>query len=89
AVLAGMVFTSLFLGYGHEAEHVVEHWNEFWKGALFVNADNHVLTDAHHVPVLVSFSPFIAMVIGFLIAYWFYIASPETPKRLAESMPGV
>ncbi len=89
AVFAGMVFTSLFLGYGHEAAHVVEHWNEFWKGALFVNADNHVLTDAHHVPVLVSFSPFVAMVIGFLIAYWFYIASPETPKRLAESMPGV
>jgi NADH-quinone oxidoreductase subunit L len=89
AVLAGMVFSSLFLGYGHEAEHIVEHWSEFWKGALFVNGDNHILTEAHHVPVLVSFSPFIAMIAGFCVAYWFYIASPDMPARLAASMPGL
>jgi NADH-quinone oxidoreductase subunit L len=89
AVFAGMLFTGLFLGYGHEPAHIVEHWNDFWKGAIFVNADNHILTDSHHVPVLVSFVPFIAMLIGFIVAYYCYIASPETPRKLAESMPGV
>ena len=30
-------------------------------------------------------SPFVAMVIGFVFAYWFYIVNPEVPKRLAEN----
>ncbi len=89
AVLAGMVFTGLFLGYGHEPAHVVEHWNEFWKGAIFVNADNHILTDVHEVPVIVSFVPFLAMAIGFVTSYYFYIVAPGTAERLAESLPGV
>ncbi len=28
--------------------------------------------------------PTVMMAIGFLIAWWFYIRSPETPRRLAE-----
>jgi NADH-quinone oxidoreductase subunit L len=89
ACFAGMVFSSLFLGYGHEAAHIVETWNDFWKGAIYVNPDNHILTEAHHVPVLVSFTPFIAMLIGTGTAYYFYIMSPETPRRLAAYLPGV
>jgi NADH-quinone oxidoreductase subunit L len=89
ACFAGMLFTSLFLGYGHEPAHIVEHWNDFWKGAIFVNPDNHILTDVHEVPALVSFTPFIAMAIGFVTSYYFYILKPETPRQLAEYLPGV
>jgi NADH-quinone oxidoreductase subunit L len=89
ACLAGMLFTSLFLGYGHEPNLVVQHWSEFWKGAIVVNPDNHILTDVHEVPALVSFTPFIAMLIGFCIAYYFYILKPETPRQLAEYLPGL
>jgi NADH-quinone oxidoreductase subunit L len=89
AVFAGMLFSGLFLGYGHEPAHIVEHWNDFWKGAIFVNADNHILTEAHHVPVWVSFTPFLAMAIGFVTAYYFYIVAPDTPNQLAEYLPGV
>jgi NADH-quinone oxidoreductase subunit L len=33
-------------------------------------------------------APVIAGLLGFLLAWWFYIRSPETPKKLAESLSG-
>jgi NADH-quinone oxidoreductase subunit L len=33
--------------------------------------------------------PVIVGVLGLLVAWWFYIKSPETPKRLAQSLHGV
>jgi len=33
-------------------------------------------------------APVIAGLLGFLLAFWFYIKSPETPKKLAESLSG-
>ncbi len=56
-------------------------------GAIFMRPENTVLADAHHAPTWVKVSPFVAMVIGFLTAFWFYIANPSLPKRLAESQP--
>ncbi len=55
------------------------------QGAIFIGDDNHVLHDAHEVPVWVKLSPFIAMLIGFLTAYQFYIRRPDIPGKLAES----
>lgn len=54
------------------------------QGAIFMAADNHVMDDAHHSPVWVKISPFIAMIIGFVFAYWFYIINPALPKALAK-----
>jgi NADH-quinone oxidoreductase subunit L len=56
-------------------------------GAIFMHPDNHVLDDAHHAPTWVKVSPFVAMVIGFVTAWWFYIVNPALPKRLAKSQP--
>lgn len=78
ALFAGMVFANQFIGEGYD---------HFWKGALFTGPENHILHEIHGVPALVKYSPFIMMVIGFLVAYWFYIRSPETPKRLAAEQP--
>ena len=33
-------------------------------------------------------APVIAGLLGFLLAWWFYIRSPETPKKLAASLSG-
>ncbi|WP_417270320.1 NADH-quinone oxidoreductase subunit L [Celeribacter sp.] len=57
------------------------------QGALFISADNTVMDDAHHAPAWVKVSPFIAMVIGFIAAWMFYIKDTRLPKRLAASQP--
>lgn len=80
AVVAGVVFKEYF--YGHE-------YDLFWSGALFTGEENHLLHEFHHVPALVALAPFIAMLIGLVTAWYFYIKSPETPKRLAASQQGL
>jgi NADH-quinone oxidoreductase subunit L len=75
AVLAGVVFYEYFVGH---------HYEHFWKTALFTGAENKILEEAHHVPKLVKVLPFIMMSLGFVTAWYFYIRSPETPKRLAK-----
>jgi NADH-quinone oxidoreductase subunit L len=57
------------------------------QGAIFMAPTNTVMDDAHHAPGWVKVSPFVAMVIGFLVAYIFYIQSPATPRKLAETQP--
>ena len=57
------------------------------QGAVFFAPDNTVIDDAHHAPTWVKLSPFIAMLIGFAIAYVFYIVNPALPRRLAENQP--
>ncbi len=70
------------------AEHGGEHHYAFagqpGEGALYMAPDNHVLEDAHAVNFWVKVSPFIAMLLGFGLAYLFYIAKPDLPKRLAK-----
>ena len=55
------------------------------EGAIYTAENNTVLNDAHEVPKWVKVSPFIAMLIGFITAMWFYIWTPTLPAKLAES----
>ena len=55
------------------------------QGAIFIHPDNTVLHDAHYVPKWVKLSPFVAMLIGFGMAWLFYIARPDLPGRLAAN----
>ncbi|KAB2699090.1 NADH-quinone oxidoreductase subunit L [Brucella haematophila] len=80
AILAGVVFKEFFFG---------NDYAEFWKGALFTLPTNEVLEHYHHVPTWVKLSPFTAMIVGFIVAWIFYIRSPETPKALAERHRGL
>ncbi len=61
------------------------HSGEAPKGAIFMGPDNHVMDEAHEAPKWVKVSPFIAMLIGFIIALWFYIWDPSMPRKLAEN----
>ncbi|MBK8440966.1 MAG: NADH-quinone oxidoreductase subunit L [Rhodobacter sp.] len=53
------------------------------KGAVFMGPDNHVIHAAHEAPKWVKVSPFVAMLIGFAMAWLFYIRRPDLPGRLA------
>jgi NADH-quinone oxidoreductase subunit L len=54
------------------------------QGAIFKAADNHVLHDAHNVPIWVKLSPFFAMLSGLGLAYLMYIRHPDFPAKLAK-----
>ena len=53
------------------------------KGAIFIGPENEVIHHAHEAPAWVKVSPFIAMLIGFVMAWLFYIRDPSLPRRLA------
>lgn len=76
ALFAGVLFVGYFFDHHHYAE--------FWQSALYTGEGNTVLDDFHNVPLWVKWSPFVAMVLGAATAWFMYIRSPETPKRLAE-----
>jgi NADH-quinone oxidoreductase subunit L len=78
ALLTGFIFSPFFAG---------ENVAEFWRGALFFSADNHVLHDMHAEPEWIALSPTIAMAFGFALAWLFYIKRPDMPKRLAQNQP--
>ncbi|CAH2403234.1 NADH-quinone oxidoreductase subunit L [Mesorhizobium ventifaucium] len=80
ALLAGVIFHGAFIGEGYA---------EFWKASLFTLPENHILHDIHEVPFWVKLSPFVAMLIGFAIAWQFYIRAPEMPKNLAAQHRGL
>jgi len=65
--------------------HHVTFAGEPGQGALYISPENHVLDIAHTAPAWVKTSPFIAMLLGLLVAIWFYLVSPALPKKLAES----
>ncbi|WP_422072797.1 NADH-quinone oxidoreductase subunit L [Tranquillimonas rosea] len=57
------------------------------EGAIYMHPDNHVLDEAHHAPVWVKVSPFVAMLVGFLLAFQMYIRRPDLPGKLAANQP--
>ncbi len=80
ALFAGIIFHGAFIGEGYA---------EFWKASLFTLPDNHILHEIHELPLWVELSPFIAMLIGFALAWKFYIRSPEMPVNLAAEHRGL
>ncbi|MBN9545842.1 MAG: NADH-quinone oxidoreductase subunit L [Alphaproteobacteria bacterium] len=69
AVFAGMAFTHFFIGEGA---------HEFWRASLFVGNG-----EEGHLPVWVEMGPLVVTIIGFLIAYYYYILHPDLPRKLA------
>ena len=75
ALGAGWAFLHIFEGSGSES---------FFRGSLVYSADNHVLESMEHMPLSVTLAPTVMMVIGFLIAWQFYIRRPDIPETLAR-----
>jgi len=75
ALGAGWAFLHLFEGHGAE---------EFFRGSLSFSPNNHVLEDMEHLPLTVTLAPTVMMIIGFLLAWQFYIRRPDIPENLAR-----
>jgi len=56
------------------------------QGAIAIGPDNHVIHEAHNVPVWVKLAPFIAMVLGFGLAWLFYVRATALPAALAQRL---
>jgi NADH-quinone oxidoreductase subunit L len=78
ALIAGLLFHDAFLSHGYE---------HFFKASITLSPDNHILHDMHGVPRWVQWSPFVMMVLGFVVAWIFYIAKPHLPHALAQNQP--
>ena len=72
----------LMLPYSPEEQAAVEARIGFVPGEG-AHAPVNPLAAAHEVPKWVKVSPFVAMVLGFLLAYLFYIRRPDLPGKLA------
>src|SRR6056297_3289303 len=55
------------------------------EAAIYIAPENTVLHEAHYVPTWVKLSPFVAMLIGLSVAFWFYIVNPKLPVALAQN----
>ncbi|MEX0752435.1 MAG: NADH-quinone oxidoreductase subunit L, partial [Xanthobacteraceae bacterium] len=75
SIFAGYPFADIFSGNGVQ---------EFFRGSLKFAAGNRILEELHHVPLAVALLPTAMMVMGFTVAWHFYIQRPDIPARLAE-----
>jgi NADH-quinone oxidoreductase subunit L len=73
----------LMLPFTPEEQAVVDSRLDAEKVAKAEHAPTTIINAAHLVPTWVKVSPFIAMLIGFAVAWLFYIRDPSLPRRLA------
>ena len=78
SIAAGWPFLSIFTGSDVEG---------FFREALKFGPDSKVLESMEHLPIYVSLTPTVMMILGFLVAYQFYIRRPDIPVRLAREQP--
>ena len=74
ALLLGGLFAHLFIG---------SDQTEFWRGSLVTHEGAH-----HEVPLWVMLAPTVAMALGLVTAWYFYIRNPLVPFGLAKRFRG-
>jgi NADH-quinone oxidoreductase subunit L len=74
AVFAGILFDPYFIG---------ERSAGFWHGALAAIAGNGLGPQLEIFPAWVEIAPFALTVLGFAVAYYYYILHPELPAQMA------
>jgi len=63
-------------------------YNSFWNGALFLIGEN-VMEEAHHISwgnIAGKWLPTIMMLVGFSLAYLFYIKRTDFPAKTASAL---
>jgi NADH-quinone oxidoreductase subunit L len=74
AIFAGKLFVEQFVGEGR---------GEFWRGAIFNGPANHVLDSMHGLPPAVVWAPLTVTAIGFIGAWYVYIAKEGLGAAIA------
>jgi NADH-quinone oxidoreductase subunit L len=75
SILAGLPFKEIFTG--HEV-------GEFFRASLKAPG---ILDDMHRLPLIVTLTPTVMMLIGLAVAWQFYIRRPDLPVALARQHP--
>ena len=75
ALFAGFFFKDYFIGHD---------FKEFWGTSLANGPVMEEIEQEGAVPLVVKWSPFIVMALGFVVAWVFYIRDTSIPRRLAE-----
>ncbi len=76
SIFAGLPFKEIFAGHGVEG---------FFRESLTFAKGNNVLEEMHAISPWIAVLPTVMMVIGFVIAWQFYIRRPDIPVELARS----
>ena len=76
SLLAGFPFKELFAGHGIE---------EFFRESVKMHPG--IIEEMHHIPAAIAYLPTVMMVLGFAVAWVFYISRPYLPVELAEQQP--
>ncbi|MGH6889531.1 MAG: NADH-quinone oxidoreductase subunit L [Rhizomicrobium sp.] len=74
ALIAGGIFAHLFIGSDSKG---------FWHGTIAA-VTGRAPASATELPVWVEFGPFVLTIVGFLIAWYYYILHPELPPLMAK-----
>ena len=74
ATFAGILFDRFFIGPDSLG---------FWHGALGAIAGRGLKPTPEEFPMWVELAPFVLTIVGFLIAYYYYIVRPELPAQMA------
>jgi NADH-quinone oxidoreductase subunit L len=74
ALFAGAVFDTYFIGKDSAA---------FWHHAVAAIAGNGMNPMNEELPAWVELTPFVLTILGFLVAFYYYIVRPELPAQMA------
>ncbi|MEJ0026003.1 MAG: NADH-quinone oxidoreductase subunit L [Rhizomicrobium sp.] len=74
AVFAGIAFDHFFIGHDSAG---------FWHGTLAAIAGDGLKPQVEEFPEWVELAPFVLTVLGFGVAYYYYILHPDLPRRMA------
>jgi NADH-quinone oxidoreductase subunit L len=76
AIFAGAYFAPYFIGDKHEA---------FWRAAIFVGHDNHVLEGLEGQPMWVGLAPLVMSILGLLFAAYYYLLHEGLAAKIAAN----
>ena len=78
SLLAGLPFKELFAGHGI---------GEFFRESLKMHPN--IIEEMHHISAAIAYLPTVMMVLGFVVAWMFYIRRPYLPVELASQHRGL
>ncbi len=76
SIVAGFLLHNVLLG---------AHWADYWRHAIVIAPDNHVMATMENLPGGIRYVPLLCGLAGIAVAYWFYWLNPMLPIRLSTA----
>ena len=81
--LAVLAAGAAFAGFVFHGDFIGEKSGAFWHGAIAAIAGNGLKPMSEEIPLWVELSPFVMTILGFAVAFYYYILNPELPAQIA------